>query len=138
MRYNKQKLLQMTLDELLAVAGEFGISNAETLDQQALVSAIVGAQAEQALGAYQAREDALQPKRRARVRLSAPAAQRVETKHMKGERVLATVGSEEDAINEMKEFQSQQPLPVGVRKAQRAMEQFIQQNEVINISADDQ
>lgn len=51
MRYNKQKLLQMTLDELLAVAGEFGISNAETLDQQALVSAIVGAQAEQALGA---------------------------------------------------------------------------------------
>jgi len=138
MRYNKQKLLQMTLDELLAVAGEFGISNAETLDQQALVSAIVGAQAEQALGAYQAREDALQPKRRARVRLSAPAAQRVETKHMKGERVLATVGSEEDAINEMKEFQSQQPLPVGVRKAQRAMEQFIQQNEVINISADEQ
>lgn len=138
MRYNKQKLLQMTLDELLAVAGEFGISNAETLEQQALVSAIVGAQAEQALGAYQAREDALQPKRRARVRLSAPAAQRVETKHMKGERVLATVGSEEDAINEMKEFQSQQPLPVGVRKAQRAMEQFIQQNEVINISADEQ
>lgn len=138
MRYNKQKLLQMTSDELLAVAGEFGISNAETLEQQALVSAIVGAQAEQALGAYQAREDALQPKRRARVRLSAPAAQRVETKHMKGERVLATVGSEEDAINEMKEFQSQQPLPVGVRKAQRAMEQFIQQNEVINISADEQ
>ena len=137
MRYNKQKLLQMTSDELLAVAGEFGISNAETLDTEALVSAIVGAQAEQALGAYQAREDALQPKRRTRVRVSAPTAQRVETKHMKGERVLATVGSEEDAINEMKVFQAQQPLPVGVRKAQRAMEQFIQQNEVVNAPADE-
>ena len=37
----------------------------------------------------------------------------------------------------MKVFQAQQPLPVGVRKAQRAMEQFIQQNEVVNAPADE-
>jgi len=133
MRYNKQKLVQMTLDELMAVAAEFQIPNAETLDQEALVTAIVGAQAEQALGAYQAREEAVQPKKRTRVVLSAPAAQRVETKHMKGERVLATVGSEEQTLGEMHEAQAQQPLPLGVRKAQRAMEQFIQQNEVLTI-----
>ena len=134
MRYNKQKLLQMTSDELLAVAGEFDISNAETMDPQALVSAIVGAQAEQALGAYQAREDAIQPKKRTRVMLSSPAAQRVETKHMKGERVMATVGSEEQTLTEMHEAQAQQPLPAGVRKAQKAMEQFIQQNEVLVVA----
>ena len=133
MRYNKQKLVQMTLEELMAVAAEFQIPNAETMDQDALVTAIVGAQAEQALGAYQAREEAVQPKKRTRVMLSAPAAQRVETKHMKGERVLATVGSEEQTLGEMHEAQAQQPLPVGVRKAQRAMEQFIQQNEVLNV-----
>ena len=52
---------------------------------------------------------------------------------MKGERVLATVGSEEQTLGEMHEAQAQQPLPVGVRKAQRAMEQFIQQNEVLNV-----
>lgn len=133
MRYNKQKLVQMTLEELMAVAAEFQIPNVETMDQDALVTAIVGAQAEQALGAYQAREEAVQPKKRTRVVLSAPAAQRVETKHMKGERVLATVGSEEQTLGEMHEAQAQQPLPVGVRKAQRAMEQFIQQNEVLNV-----
>ncbi|MBO6074540.1 MAG: transcription termination factor Rho [Paludibacteraceae bacterium] len=132
MRYNKQKLQQMTLEELLAVAAEFQIPNPELMEQSELVTSIVGAQAAQALGAYQAREEALQPKKRARVVLS-PSAQRVETKHMKGERVLATVGSEADAINEMLEYQAQQPLPVGVRKAQRAMEQFIQQNEVLNV-----
>ena len=117
----------------MAVAAEFQIPNAETMDQDALVTAIVGVQAEQALGAYQAREEAVQPKKRTRVMLSAPAAQRVETKHMKGERVLATVGSEQQTLGEMHEAQAQQPLPVGVRKAQRAMEQFIQQNEVLNV-----
>ena len=74
MRYNKQKLLQMTSDELLSVAAEFGIADAQALDTQTLVNTIVGAQADQALGAYQAREDALQPKRRTRVVLSSPAA----------------------------------------------------------------
>ena len=132
MRYNKQKLQQMTSEELIAVAAEFQIPNPELMEQSELVTSIVGAQAAQALGAYQAREEALQPKKRARVVLS-PSAQRVETKHMKGERVLATVGSEADAINEMLEYQAQQPLPVGVRKAQRAMEQFMQQNEVLNV-----
>ena len=117
----------------MAVAAEFQIPNAETMDTEALVSAIVGAQAEQALGAYQAREDAIQPKKRTRVMLSAPAAQRVETKHMKGERVLATVGSEQQTLSEMHEAQAQQPLPIGVRKAQKAMEQFIQQNEVLSV-----
>ena len=132
MRYNKQKLVQMTSDELMAVAAEFQISNAETLNHDALVTAIVGAQAEQALGAYQAREDALQqPKRRTRVMVQ-PKAQRIETLHMKGERVLATVGSEQQTLGEMQASQAQQPLPIGVRKAQKAMEEFMQQNEVIN------
>ena len=133
MRYNKQKLQQMTLDELRAVAAEFQLADVEAMDAKQLVSMLVDVQAAQALNAYQAREDALQPKRRTRITVSAtPAAQRVETRHMKGERVLATVGNESDTITEMKEYQSQQPLPVGVRKAQRAMEQFMQQNEVLN------
>lgn len=137
MRYNKQKLQQMTLDELLSVAAEFNLPNAETMDHDALVGALVGAQAEQALGAYQAREEALQPKKRARVVLS-PSAQRVETRHMKGERVLVTVGSEEQTLTEMHEAQALQPLPNGVRRAQRAMEQFMQQNEVLNAQAETQ
>ena len=120
------------------MAAEFRIPDAETLDAQSLVGAIVGAQAEQALGAYQAREDAIQPRKRTRVMMTAPAAQRVETRHMKGERVLATVGSEEQTLMEMQEAQSQQPLPVGVRKAQRAVEEFIQQNEVLNIPEEDE
>ena len=133
MRYNKQKLQRMTLDELRQVAAEFQIPDAETMDSEALVATLVSAQAAEALNAYQAREEAIQPKKRARIVVSSsPTAHRVETRHMKSERVLATVGNEVDAINEMKEYQSQQPLPVGVRKAQQAMEQFIQQNEVIS------
>ncbi len=131
MRYNKQKLVQMTSDELMAVAAEFQISNAETLDHDDLVTAIVGAQADQALGAYQAREDALQPKKRTRVMVQ-PSAQRIDTRGLKGERVLATVGSEQQTLSEMQASQAQQPLPIGVRKAQKAMEEFMQQNEVIN------
>lgn len=123
----------MTLDELRQVAAEFQIPDAETMDSEALVATLVSAQAAEALNAYQAREEAIQPKKRARIVVSSsPTAHRVETRHMKSERVLATVGNEVDAINEMKEYQSQQPLPVGVRKAQQAMEQFIQQNEVIS------
>lgn len=134
MRYNKQKLQQMTTEELLSVAAEFRIPNAESMTADELVSAVVGAQADQALGAYQAREEAIQPKRRTRVMLSAaPVAQRVETRHMKGERVLATVGSEEQTLIEMQEAQSLQPLPTGVRKAQKAVEDFMQQNEVLNV-----
>lgn len=132
MRYNKQKLQQMSLDELRQVASEFQIVDAETMDNETLVATLVEAQAAQALNAYQAREDALQPKRRARVVLPSSSAQRIETRHMKGERVLATVGSEENTLSQMQEAQAQQPLPVGVRKAQRAMEQFILQNEVVN------
>ena len=132
MRYNKQKLQQMSLDELRGVAAEFQIADADTMDAEALVAMLVDAQAAQALNAYQAREEAMQPKRRARITVSStPAAQRVETRHMKGERVLATVGSEENTLSQMQEAQAQQPLPVGVRRAQRAMEQFIQQNDVI-------
>ena len=127
----------MSSEELLAVAAEFHIPNAETLDVQTLVGAIVGAQAEQALGAYQAREDAIQPRKRTRVMMAAPAAQRVETRHMKGERVLATVGSEEMTLMQMQEAQAQQPLPVGVRKAQQAMEQFMQQNDVVDMFDDE-
>ena len=132
MRYNKQKLQQMSLDELRQVASEFQIMDAETMDNETLVATLVEAQAAQALNAYQAREDALQPKRRARVVLPSSSAQRIETRHMKGERVMATVGSEENTLSQMQEAQAQQPLPIGVRKAQRAMEQFIQQNDVIN------
>ena len=125
----------MSQEELLAVASEFQIPDAESLETSDLIAGIVGAQAAQALGAYQAREDAMQqPKKRTRVVLSAqPAVQRVETRHMKGERVLATVGSEEQTLSQMQEAQSQQPLPVGVRKAQKAMEDFMLQNEVLNV-----
>lgn len=137
MRYNKQKLQQMSLDELRQVASEFQIMDAETMDNETLVATLVEAQAAQALNAYQAREDALQPKRRARVVLPSSSAQRIETRHMKGERVMATVGSEENTLSQMQEAQAQQPLPIGVRKAQRAMEQFIQQNDVINSMDED-
>lgn len=133
MRYTKQKLQEMSYEELLAVATEFRIPDVETLDAPSLVSAVVGAQAEQALGAYQAREDAIQPRKRTRVMVASPSAQRVETRHMKGEHVLATVGSEEQALTEMQEAQAMQPLPIGVRKAQKAVDEFIQQNEVLNI-----
>ncbi len=133
MRYNKQKLEQMTLEELRAIAVEYNLGNVEEMNEPMLVSALVSAQAAAALDSYQAREEAVnQPKRRARVVFSAaPTATRIETRHLKGERVLATVGSGEQTLMEMQEAQSQQPLPVGVRKAQKAMEQFIQQTEVL-------
>lgn len=133
MRYNKQKLEQMTLEELRAIAAEYGLGNVDEMNEPMLVSALVSAQAAAALDSYQAREEAInQPKRRARVVFSAaPTATRIETRHLKGERVLATVGSGEQTLMEMQEAQSQQPLPVGVRKAQKAMEQFIQQTEVL-------
>ena len=124
----------MSLEELLAIAAEFHIPNAASLETSELIASLVGAQAAQALDAYQAREEAIQPKKRARVVLSAaPSAQRVETRYMKGERVLATVGSEEQTLSQMQEAQAQQPLPIGVRKAQKAMEQFIMQNDIVNV-----
>ena len=59
MRYNKQKLEQMTLEELRAIAVEYNLGNVEEMNEPMLVSALVSAQAAAALDSYQAREEAV-------------------------------------------------------------------------------
>lgn len=133
MRFSKTKLDQMTIDDLRQVAQEFAIEGAMGLTQDELISAIISAQGAQAIRAYQGEEvEADTPKRRTRVRITAtPQVKRVNTKKMKGARFLATVGSEDETMQQMQQQQAQQPLPPRVKRAQKQVEEFLEQNQPI-------
>jgi hypothetical protein len=125
MQYDMQKLGRMTLEQLTEIAGEFGLKVRRSASLQSIIYDILDAQADRRGAEVQAKEDAKQAKaeerkRNKRTRIqSAP--QKVNTDNLKSNRVLATVGNEQETLGQMKDEQAKQPQPKPVVSAVQPM-----------------
>ena len=117
MQYDMRKLGQMSLEQLSEIAQTFDIKVGKNAVAQSVIYQILDAQADRHGAEVQARADAREEKRkgkRARIQTSP---QKVNTDNLKGNRVLATVGSKEETLGQIKEEQSKQPVPKPVISA---------------------
>ena len=121
MQYDMQKLGRMTLEQLTEIAEQFGIKVRRNASQQSIIYDILDYQADQRGAEVQAREDAKQAKqeekkrgKRTRIQ-NAPT--KVNTDNLKSNRVLATVGSEQETLTQIKEEQAKQEEPTVGKKA---------------------
>lgn len=122
MQYDMQKLGRMTLEQLTEIAGTFGIKIRRGASLQSIIYDILDAQADQRGAEVQAREEAKQAKveekkRNKRARIQATPT-KVNTDNLKSNRVLATVGSKEETLGQIKEEQAKQPAPKPAVSAQ--------------------
>ena len=115
MQYDMQKLGRMTLEQLTEIAKSFGLKVGRNASLQSVIYDILDAQADKRGAEVQAKEDAKQAKgeekkrnKRARIQ-NGPT--KVNTENMKSNRVLATVGNEQETLEQMKEEQAKQPIP---------------------------
>ena len=121
MQYDMQKLGRMTLEQLTEIAKSYGLKVRRSASLQSIIYDILDAQADKRGAEVQAKEDAKQAKaeekkrnKRARIQ-TAPT--KVNTDNMKSNRVLATVGNEQETLGQMKEEQAKQPQPKPVISA---------------------
>ena len=117
MQYDMQKLGRMTLDQLKEIAQGFQIKIPRNVTERELIYEILDAQAVQYGAAFQAREEAREEKKRGKRQRIQNAPQKVNTANLKGNRVLATVGSKEETMEQIKEEQAKQPQPKPVVSA---------------------
>ena len=115
MQYDMQKLGRMTLEQLTEIAGTFGVKVRRNVSLQSIIYDILDAQADKRGAEVQAKEEAKQAKaeekkRNKRTRIQASPT-KVNTENMKSNRVLATVGNEQETLGQMKEEQAKQPQP---------------------------
>ena len=115
MQYDMQKLGRMTLEQLTEIAGTFGVKVRRNASLQSIIYDILDAQADKRGAEVQAKEEAKQAKaeekkRNKRTRIQASPT-KVNTENMKSNRVLATVGNEQETLGQMKEEQAKQPQP---------------------------
>lgn len=117
----------MTLEQLTEIAGTFGIKVRRNASLQSIIYDILDAQADKRGAEVQAKEEAKQAKaeekkRNKRARIpTAPT--KVNTDNMKSNRVLATVGNEQETLGQMKEEQAKQPQPKPVVKQANIFEE---------------
>ena len=123
MQYDMQKLGRMTLEQLTEIAHNFGLKVGRNASLQSIIYDILDAQADKRGAEVQAKEDAKQAKneekkrgKRQRIQ-SAPT--KVNTDNLKSNRVIATVGNEQETLGQMKEEQAKQPLPKPVVSGQQ-------------------
>jgi transcription termination factor Rho len=123
MQYDMQKLGRMTLEQLTEIAKTFDIKVRKDASLQSIIYDILDAQADRRGAEVQAKEDAKQAKneekkrgKRQRIQ-SAPT--KVNTDNLKSNRVMATVGNEQETLGQMKEEQAKQPIPKPVVSAQQ-------------------
>lgn len=114
MQYDMQKLGRMPLEQLTEIANSFGLDVKKAASAQSIIYDILDAQADQRGAEVQARADARQAqgkdtKRSKRTRIQ-QAPQKVNTANLKSNRVVATVGNEQDTLSQIKEEQSKQPV----------------------------
>ena len=112
----------MTLEQLTEIAETFGIKVRRSASLQSIIYDILDAQADKRGAEVQAREEARQAKgeekkRNKRARIQA-APTKVNTDNLKSNRVLATVGNEQDTLEQIKEEQAKQPVIKPVISAQ--------------------
>ena len=115
MQYDMQKLGRMTLEQLTEIAASFGLKVRRGASLQSIIYDILDAQADKRGAEVQAKEDAKQAKneekkRNKRTRIQATPT-KVNTDNLKSNRVLATVGSEQETLGQIKEEQAKQPQP---------------------------
>ncbi|MEE1096116.1 MAG: transcription termination factor Rho [Paludibacteraceae bacterium] len=107
MQYDLQKLERMTLDEVREIAVHMGLSPKRSQSLREISYAILDAQADKRAAITQAKEDeriaAGLPTKRERARGVRRAATKINTSNLKGEQVLATVGTEKEQMAEMQE-----------------------------------
>ena len=132
-----QKLGRMTLEQLTEIAEQFGLKVRRNASLQSIIYDILDYQADQRGAEVQAREEAKQAKqeekkrnKRARIQ-STPT--KVNTDNLKSNRVMATVGNEQETLGQMKEEQAKQPQPTVGKKKNEAIgrqgEEAIEANE---------
>ena len=127
----------MTLEQLTEIAGTFGIKVRRNASLQSIIYDILDAQADKRGAEVQAKEEAKQAKaeekkRNKRARIQA-APTKVNTDNMKSNRVLATVGNEQETLGQMKEEQAKQPQPKPVVKQANLFEEPVMKNgEAVN------
>ena len=105
----------MTLEQLTEIAASFGLKVRRNASLQSIIYEILDAQADRRGAEVQAKEDAKQAKneekkRSKRTRIQATPT-KVNTDNLKSNRVLATVGNEQETLGQMKEEQAKQPQP---------------------------
>ena len=106
MQYELQKLERMSLDEVREIAVSMGLSPRRSQSIREISYAILDAQADKRAAQAQAKEDARaaagKPKRE-RIRGVNRVVAKVNTSNLKSNNVMATVGTEEEQIAQMKE-----------------------------------
>lgn len=117
MQYDMRKLGRMTLEQLTEIAQTFDIKVGKGSDMQSVIYQILDAQADKHGAEVQARADAREEKRKGKRARIQNAPQKVNTDNLKGNRVLATVGSKEETLGQIKEEQAKQPVPKPVISA---------------------
>ena len=111
MQYDMQKLGRMTLEQLIEIAQKFDLKVGRAATEQTVIYQILDAQADKHGAEVQARADAREERRKGKRTRIQNAPQKVNTDNLKGNRVLATVGSKEETLGQIKEEQAKQPQP---------------------------
>ncbi len=117
MQYDMQKLGRMTLEQLIEVAQKFELKVGRGATEQSIIYQILDAQADKHGAEVQARAEAREERRKGKRARIQNTPQKVNTDNLKGNRVLATVGSKEETLGLIKEEQSKQPQPKPVVSA---------------------
>ena len=124
MQYDMQKLGRMTLEQLKEIAASFGLKVSRNASLQSIIYDILDAQADKRGAEVQAKEDAKQAKNEEKKRGKRQRIQntptKVNTDNLKSNRMIATVGNEQETLGQMKEEQAKQPTPKPVVSAQQA------------------
>ena len=124
MQYDMQKLGRMTLEQLTEIAASFGLKVGRNASLQSIIYDILDAQADKRGAEVQAKEDAKQAKNEEKKRSKRQRIQntptKVNTDNLKSNRMIATVGNEQDTLGQMKEEQAKQPTPKPVVSAQQS------------------
>ena len=123
MQYDMQKLGRMTLKQLTEIAKTFNLKVRKDASLQSIIYDILDAQADRRGAEVQAKEDAKQAKNEEKKRGKRQRIQsgptKVNTDNLKSNRVMATVGNEQETLGLMKEEQAKQPVPKPVVSAQQ-------------------
>ena len=119
-----QKLGRMTLEQLTEIAASFGLKVGRNASLQSIIYDILDAQADKRGAEVQAKEDAKQAKNEEKKRGKRQRIQntptKVNTDNLKSNRMIATVGNEQETLGQIKEEQAKQPTPKPVVSAQQA------------------
>ena len=101
----------MELEQLTEIAQTFDLKVSKNADKQSVIYQILDAQADRHGAEVQARAEAREERRKGKRTRIQTAPQKVNTDNLKSNRVLATVGSKEETMGQIKEEQARQPQP---------------------------